>query len=166
MLLNTNKKRNIIEESGGDDEVNRIQRNTGMDSMSRHMGETHRVGEMKLMQGALEHRQPGDSCTGMLGKNEIMGKRENQQEGNFQSQKINKRNGRSSERGGNFKRVEEEIIRDLEEMSCKEKINGPQNQMETEIESNESGPRAEMTKPRKKKWKYQAWNVEGRRGIK
>lgn len=48
-----------------------------MDSMSRHMGETHRVGEMKLMQGALEHRQPGDSYTGMLGKNEIMGRREN-----------------------------------------------------------------------------------------
>lgn len=121
---------------------------------------------MQLMQGALEHRQLGDSCMGMLGKNEIMGRRENQQEGNFQSKKINKRNGGSSERWGNFERVEEEIMGDLDEMGCKEKINGPQNQMETEIESNESGPRAEMKKPRKKKWKYQARNVEGRRGIK
>ncbi|KAK9199885.1 hypothetical protein WN944_015078 [Citrus x changshan-huyou] len=118
------------------------------------------------MQWALEHRQLGDSCTGMLGKNEIMGRRENQREGNFQSQKINNRNGGSSERGGNFERVEKEIMGDLDKMSCKEKINRPQNQMETKIESNENGPRAEMTKPRKKKWKYQARNVEGRRGIK
>ena len=54
----------------------------------------------------------------------------------------------------------------LVELSCKQKTDGPQILMESKIESNESGPSTQKTRPRKKKWKYQACNMVERRGIK
>lgn len=53
---------------------------------------------------------------------------------------------------GNFKQEMEEMMGVLDELSCKQKTNGPQILMESKIESNESGLSTEKTRPRKKKW--------------
>ena len=142
------------------------------------MSKIQRVGEVQLMQEVIEHREPGDSCTvckrsvndainrwEVLGKNEIMGGKEKQREGKEQSQNKNRNDGFSG-RVRNFEREREEMMRVLDELSCKQKTDGPQILMESEIESNESGPSTEKTRPRKKKWKYQARNVVEMRGIK
>ncbi|KAK9187477.1 hypothetical protein WN944_018872 [Citrus x changshan-huyou] len=133
-----------------------------MDSGSKQMGEIQRVGEVQLMQEVIDHGELGDSCTVCkrsinyattrwegLEKNKIMGGKEKQQEGKEQSQNKN-RNDELSERVGNFEREREEIMRVLDELSCKQKIGGPQILMGSEIESNESGLSTEKTRPMKK----------------
>lgn len=53
------------------------------------------------------------------------------------------------------------LRKDLDELGY-QKINGLQTLMEFEGEDMENGPQIDRIKARKKKWKYQARNVEGR----
>lgn len=113
--------------------------NPGMDSESKQVGESQKVGEAQLMLEVIDHGAPGDSCTvckrseydattrwEVLEKNEIMGGKEKQRERNEQCQNQNKnKNDGSSEKVGNFEQEMEEMMGVLDELSCKQKAGGP-----------------------------------------